>query len=111
VGRDRLGGQAAVRRKGVTAAFAFIATERPKRTLRLRREQRRAVRPPGENTAGYFLFALREVRRAAFFAAILRTVGLFFLLLAVIGMKGLPLTVSGGTIRTPENLQNMSLLD
>jgi hypothetical protein len=35
--------------KGETAAFAFIATERPKKTLRLRREQRRAVSPPDKN--------------------------------------------------------------
>jgi len=89
--------------KGETAAFAFIATERPKRTLRHRREQRRAVSSAGKNRTAYFRFAFRfDVRRAAFFAAVLRTVDLVFLLLAIIGMKRTPSAVSGGTIRTPE---------
>ena len=68
--------------------------ERPKRTLWTRREQRQLRADRSADSAGYFLFVfLRvffEVLRAAFFAA-MRTVDLFFRLLAVIGMKQLPL--------------------
>ena len=55
--------------------------------------------------ADYFRFAFRffffavfffAALRAGFFAAILRTVGFFFLLFAVIGMKRLPLEFEVG---------------
>ena len=54
--------------------------------------------------ADYFFFAFRfffaafffAALRAGFFAAILRTVGFFFLFFAVIGMKRLPLEFEEG---------------
>jgi|SRR5262245_49275221 len=93
--------------------------ERPKRALWTRHERQLPYAARPAHQAGYFRFALRfdlrafflfEVRRAAFFAAISLTVVLFFLLLAVIGMKQTPFYVSGGTTRIAENAKNMKML-
>jgi hypothetical protein len=49
-----------------------------------------------------FAFFFFAALRAGFFAAILRTVDLFFLLFAVIGIETTPSRVSGGATRTPQ---------